>query len=157
MEISPAGTRATLVKKTALILLPILVAGGCVAWPGKRLPQLSKPPVIPVLSRQPAIELVVRSTTSTEGKFSTKKFNRSLERVRAKFSFLPISDQKVENPDYTIELRVSWSTTMDEVKGIYLWFLIPFVTIDTFSVEATIRTQDGSTVGVVSSTGTTKQ
>ena len=156
MEISPAGTRTTWVKKMVLILLPILAAGACITASGKRHPQLSKPPVIPTLDQQPAIELVVSSTTSTDTEFPAKKFNRSLERVRARFSFLPTSDQKFEDPDYTIQLQVSFGTTLDEIKGIYYWLWIPFVTTDTVSAEATITTQDGRTIGVVSSTGTTK-
>jgi len=155
MEISLVDNRTTLIKKVALILLPILAAGACIMGSGKRYPQLSRPPVIPALAHQLAIELVV-GTTTTDAEFPTKKFNRSLERVRARFSFLPTGDQEFENPDYTIELQMSFSTTFDERKGIFYWLFIPFVTTDTVSAEATITTQDGSTIGVVSSTGTTK-
>jgi hypothetical protein len=146
----------TLLKKSALILLPILAAGACIVASGKRDPQLSKPPVIPAFADQPAIELVVGRTSATDAEFPTKKFNRSLERVRKRFSFLPTSDLKLEDPDYRILLQVSYSTTFDEPKGIYYWLWIPFVTTDTVSAKATIKTRYGGTIGVVSSTGTTK-
>jgi hypothetical protein len=139
-----------------MILLPILAAGACIVASGKRHPQLSRPPVIPVLTHQPAIELVLGSTTGTDMEFPTKKFNRSLERVRARFPYLSTTDQKFENPDYRIRLQVSFSTTFDEPKGIYYWLWIPFVTSDTVSAKATITAQRGMTIGVVNSTGTTK-
>ena len=89
-----------------VIILAIVSATACAAFPAKRSPQLSRPRVAPTVAGEPSIRLVVRDRTEFP-----EKTKRSLERARRTFPYLAQSHDVDGDGDYTIDLSVDYTET----------------------------------------------
>jgi hypothetical protein len=137
-------------RKATLLLLAVVSTTACVAIPGKRSPQLSRPKVSSNVVEAPAIRLEIRDQTSTP-----KKVARSIDRARQKLPYLAKTTAEPVDYDYTIELTVDHTTNPGPINELSAlsFFVIPAWATNTVSAVATVKDSGDGMLGAFQATG----
>jgi len=135
-----------------LLVAALVLQTGCLAFPAKRSPQLSKPRVIP----EPADDTVIRLVVHDESD-KPRNVASSLRYARKKFPYIAASGDGIE-ADYTIELGVEFArhACCTDLSGL-TFALIPDVITRRVFVTASVKDADDRVLGVFQSTGKSKR
>ncbi len=133
--------------KMMLTIGIVAFAVGCVPYSMKRTPELPKKRNLPAVENPPAIRLVVNDMTGGPVRVAT-----AVDHAKKKMPYLSTISNDVRDPDYTIQLLLSYTEEESNVVlSAYSLGLIPNWGWQEVSVRATVKDSEEKMLGVFES------